>query len=356
MHRKIIHIDMDAFFAAVEMRDNPKLRGKAIAVGGSRKRGVVSTASYEARKYGVHSAMPSVIAARKCPHLIFVPPRFEAYKEASNIVMDIFRQYTGLVEPLSLDEAFLDVTQNSKNEQSATVLAREIKRKIYRKTDLTASAGVSFNKFLAKVASGMNKPNGITVVKPVDSEKFIRSLPIGKFFGVGKVNEEKLKAKNIHSGNDLLKLTKSQLMLDFGKFGEYLFNMARGIDDREVTPVRERKSIGAERTFEKDIFREEEMLEALFRVIDVLAGRMENKNLKGRTVTLKLKYTDFEQHTRSRTFDYFIYNRNELIQIGEELFRNPLPPYKGIRLLGMQISNLEDRDAANQAEQLRMGF
>jgi len=281
--RKIIHIDMDAFFVAVEQRDNPKLRGKPVVVGSPKKRGVIAAASYEARKYGIHSAMPSIVAARKCPNLIFVPGRFQAYKEASNQIMQIFFEYSDLVEPLSLDEAYLDVTTNKVNNVSATLIAKEIKARIKESTELTASAGVSFNKFLAKIASDYDKPDGFFVITPKMAEKFIESLNIEKFPGVGKVTALKMHEQGINTGNDLKKISKFQLIHDFGKFGEYLYNMARGIDNREVIAERVRKSIGAERTFANDIYDKNELFEVIERIADILASRVKKSDSSGRT-------------------------------------------------------------------------
>ncbi|MCK4708892.1 MAG: DNA polymerase IV, partial [Gammaproteobacteria bacterium] len=252
--KKIIHVDMDAFFAAVEQRDFPEYKGKPLIVGGNpEKRGVVATCSYEARKFGIHSAMASSTAYRLCPQAIIVKPRFEAYREVSNIIRSIFHQYTNLVEPLSLDEAYLDVSESSQFDGSASLIAKDIKQKIFEQTQLTASAGVSYNKFLAKVASDMNKPDGLTLIRPEQGEEFVAALAIGKFYGVGKATEAKMKSLGINAGADLKKLSLSECQQTFGKAGSYYYNICRGVDEREVVKQRERKSLGSETTFEKDL-------------------------------------------------------------------------------------------------------
>jgi DNA polymerase-4 len=355
MERKIIHIDMDAFFVAVEQRDNPSLRGKPVVVGSPRKRGVIAAASYEARKYGIFSAMPSIVAARKCKDLIFVPGRFHAYKEASEQIMQVFYEYTDQVEPLSLDEAYLDVTTNKMDNPSATNIAKEIKIRIKESTELTASAGVSFNKFLAKVGSDFNKPDGLCVITPALATKFIEALKIEKFPGVGKVTAGKLHELGISTGKDLKKLSQSSLINQFGKFGEYLFNMSHGIDNREVIAERIRKSIGAERTFGEDIHDEAKLLESLHRIAEILDKRIKKSNSSGKTLTLKIKYFDFEITTRSKTVFYPISDISEVLTLAQELFYTPKAPYKRVRLLGLSLSNLDNHEI-NIGDQLKLNF
>ncbi|MEX2590724.1 MAG: DNA polymerase IV, partial [Chitinophagales bacterium] len=322
--RKIIHIDMDAFYASIEQRDNPTLRGKPVAVGGSAERGVVAAASYEARKYGVHSAMPSVTAKRKCPHLIFVKHRFEVYRSVSIQIREIFRDYTELVEPLSLDEAYLDVTSNKKQMPSATLIAEEIRQRIFETTGLTASAGISFNKFLAKVASDVNKPNGITVIPPEKATAFLEQLPINKFHGIGKVTEGKMRKLGIHNGADLKGFSEIELVRQFGKSGRHYYNIVRGKDEREVEANRIRKSVGAENTFESDLSSETEMLQELEKIAAKVVQRLKKSKTKGRTITLKLKYQDFKQHTRSKSFPHFLEPDEKLIMgIVRELLHQP---------------------------------
>jgi len=284
---------MDAFFASVEQLDNPELRGKPVAVGGSGERGVVAAASYEARKFGVRSAMPSKIAIRKCPDLIFVKPRFSRYKEISDQICNIFFEYTDLVEPLSLDEAYLDVTYTKRGKPSATLIAREITARIFEETNLTASAGVSYNKFLAKVASDVNKPNGIFVVKPQQAQEFIDNLEVRKFYGIGKVTAEKLNKMGIWFGRDLKKIDRLELGRLFGKAGNYYYKICRGEDNREVEPSRERKSVGAEETFLTDLFYSADLEKELTGIADELWRRIEKANVKAKTLTLKFKYADF---------------------------------------------------------------
>ncbi|HLP59299.1 MAG TPA: DNA polymerase IV, partial [Candidatus Deferrimicrobium sp.] len=300
--RKIIHIDMDAFYASVEQRDKPELKGKPVIVGGApQSRGVVATCSYEARKFGIHSAMASSIAYRLCPQAIFIRPRFDVYQAVSKQIREIFYRYTDLVEPLSLDEAYLDVTENKKNVPYAADLAREILEQIRVETGLTASAGVSFNKFLAKVASDIHKPNGLTVVTPKTAAKFIDCLPIRKFFGVGKVTEKKMLEMGIKTGADLKKKSREELTRHFGKAGDFYYDIAQGLDDRPVNPHRERKSIGQEQTLSRDIDDRQEMLEILGKLALGIEEYMKQKAVKGRTITLKIKYFDFKSITRSIT-------------------------------------------------------
>ncbi|GHB49930.1 DNA polymerase IV [Mongoliitalea lutea] len=336
--RKIIHVDMDAFYASVEQMDNPDLIGKPVAVGGNRERGVVAAASYEARKYGVRSAMSGKMAALKCPQLIFVRPRFERYKELSNQIRDIFYEYTDLVEPLSLDEAFLDVTVNKVNNPSATLLAKEIRLRIKEEVGLNASAGISYNKFLAKTASDINKPNGQAVILPKDAEVFLEKLPIEKFYGVGKVTAEKMNKLGIYNGLDLKQYSLQFLTKKFGKAGLHYFNIVRGIHQSEVQPNRLRKSLSAENTFEQDLPTASDCLSALEEVLVEVKKRMERTGIKGRTVTLKIKYSDFTIQTRSKTFEQYpemdkIWETVQTLVEQEEL---KMP----VRLLGVGLSNL----------------
>jgi DNA polymerase IV len=336
--RKIIHVDMDAFYASVEQLDYPELRGKPLAVGGQRERGVVAAASYEARKYGVRSAMSGKLAAQKCPQLIFVPPRFDRYKEISLQIREIFFAFTDVVEPLSLDEAFLDVTENKIGNPSATRIATEIRKQIKEKTGLNASAGISYNKFLAKIASDINKPNGQAVILPKEAEAFLEKLPIEKFFGIGKATSEKMKEVGIHSGYDLKQFSLQFLTKRFGKSGLHFYNIVRGIHLSEVQPNRLRKSLSAENTFETDIHLQDDCMKHLEEVFQELKRRMAKSGIKGRTVTLKLKYKDFTQQTRSKTFEQYP-DEGGLWEAVVGLFDQEalkLP----VRLLGIGISNL----------------
>lgn len=332
---------MDAFFASVEQLDNPELRGKPVAVGGSGQRHVVAAASYEARKYGVRSAMPSVTAKRLCPGLIFVRHRFDRYVGISNQVFDILREYSDLVEPLSIDEAFLDVTSDRKNIGSATLIARAIKKEIKQKTGLTASAGISFNKFLAKIASEINKPDGIFTIKPEDSAGFIDRLPVEKFYGIGKVTSGKMHMLGIHTGADLKKHDMLSLVRNFGKAGKFYHDMVRGIDDRPVEPYSERKSVGTELTYEKDLTTRFEVVAELYKVEKELMERLENSGTTGRTVTLKIKFSDFRQITRSRTLPVYIRNFETLHRCVTEIRKSLDLEGTKIRLLGVSVSNLE---------------
>jgi DNA polymerase-4 len=352
MSRKIIHIDMDAFFASVEQRDDPALRGRPVAVGGSSKGGVVAAASYEARRFGVHSAMPSSIAARKCPGLIFVKHRFEVYRQVSEQIKGIFRQYTDLVEPLSLDEAFLDVTENKVGCESAVKIAREIRTKILAETDLTASAGVSVNKFLAKVASDIHKPNGLTVILPEDVPVFLHDLPIKKFFGVGAKTAEKMQRMGIDKGGDLLPYSKIELAQRFGKFGIYLYHIARGIDDRPVKPHRIRKSISNERTYVPPLNGSPVVLATLDKQIEQLHRSCVTRGIKGRTVNLKLRYDDFTTLTRSHTLPLSTNATEDIAAASRDLLVD-LDIDRPIRLLGIGLSNL---DRKSQWIQLEMEF
>jgi DNA polymerase-4 len=344
--RKIIHIDMDAFYASVEQRDRPELKGKPVIVGGDpQTRGVVAACSYEARKFGIHSAMASATAYRLCPDAVFIRSRFDVYRAVSSQLREIFCEYTDLIEPLSLDEAFLDVTQNYKGMPSATLIAREIKKKIYQRTGgLTSSAGVSFNKFLAKVASDINKPDGITVITPDMADDFINSLPIRKFFGVGKVTEDKMLNLGIRTGADLKKYKKEQLVQIFGKSGRYFHDIAHGLDDRPVEPNRIRKSIGKETTFSEDIDDTDQMLE----ILDDIAVKLENslikKDAKGRTITLKVKYFDFQSITRSITVDKSADSASVIMKYVRPLLSKTEAGEKKVRLLGISISNFDDQE------------
>ncbi|SFK58626.1 DNA polymerase IV [Methylocapsa palsarum] len=339
--RKIIHIDMDAFFASVEQRDNPELRGRPVAVGGSRERGVVAAASYEARAFGVRSAMPSVTARRKCPDLIFVKPRFEIYRDASRQLHDIFARYTPLIEPLSLDEAYLDVTDALDGLVSATAIAEEIRAQIHAETNLTASAGVSYNKFLAKLASDHRKPDGLFVITPRVGPQFVETLPVRKFHGVGPATAVKMNRLGIATGLDLKGRSLADLRRHFGKSGSYYYWIARGLDDRPVRADRIRKSVGAENTFFEDLFTFEAAREALQPILDKVWRHGESAGRRGRTITLKVKYADFQQVTRSRTFAAPAAARAELERRSVQLLGQVFPIAKGIRLLGVSLSSLD---------------
>lgn len=339
--RKIIHIDMDAFYASVEQMDNPDLKGKPLAVGGSRERGVVAAASYEARAFGVHSALASSIAVRRCPDLVFVRPRFDRYKEVSNHIMEIFYRYTALVEPLSMDEAYLDVTQNKKGIKSAIKVAMLIRADIKREVGLTASAGVSFNKFLAKTASDLDKPDGLSVILEEQAQAFMEQLPIEKFHGIGKVTAKKMNEMGIHKGSDLMKLERRELIQHFGKAGKHYFNIIHAEDHRAVNPNRIRKSIGAERTFSDDLVAMDELEIQLQKIHEVLMERISRSGKKGKTITLKIKYFDFEQKSRSRSFAEYTNDAEKIWQRSKELLNQSDLPEKNIRLLGLTLSNLE---------------
>jgi DNA polymerase-4 len=353
--RKIIHIDMDAFYASVEQRDNPELRGKPVAVGGSRERGVVATASYEARRFGVHSAMASVTARRKCPDLIVVPPRFDVYKAISQQIREIFAEYTPLIEPLSLDEAYLDVTENWKGIPYAIQVAQEIRAKIREETGLTASAGVSYNKFLAKMASEQRKPDGLFVITPAMGPAFVETLPVGKFHGIGPAIAAKMNQLGIFTGLDLKAQTPGFLQERFGKAGTYYHSIARGIDYRSVRPDRVRKSLGAENTFPRDLTGFEEMKTDLQPILDKVWRHCEQTGMRGRTITLKVKYADFEQITRSRSLTGEVESRSVLEQISLELLSALFPIRKGVRLLGVTLSAL-NTDRETELRQLSLDF
>jgi DNA polymerase-4 len=339
--RKLIHVDMDAFFAAVYIRDHPEVKDKPVICGGpANSRGVVSTCNYEARKYGIHSAMPSFQAYKLCPHGLFVRPNFDQIKKAAESVREIFYEYTDLVEPVSIDEAYLDVTENKKNILSATQIAIEIRRKIFNKTKLTASAGVSYNKFLAKTASEMNKPDGLMVVTPLKARQVLEELPIGKFHGIGKASEKKMNMLGIRTGIDLKEQSLKELMKHFGKVGSYYYNIVRGIDDREVKTDRIRKSLGHERTFAKDISDVNKMVEILYKLGEKISKQMQEKNFKAKTLTLKIKYANFDVVSRSKTLDVPFDNDEVINHLGRKSLLETLGPKCKIRLLGLSVSNL----------------
>lgn len=350
---------MDAFYASIEQRDNPEYRGKPVAVGYGGKRGVVAAASYEARQYGIHSAMASVTALRKCPYLIFVMPRFEVYKTVSNQIMQIFREYTDKVEPLSLDEAFLDVTENKKEIEIATQIAKEIKQKIHHQTQLTASAGVSYNKFLAKIASDFNKPNGLYVITPEKAEKFLEKLAIEKFFGVGKVTAQRMHELGIKNGSDLKQHTEMELIQHFGKAGSMYYQFAHGIDERDVESEYVRKSLGAEETFAEDIYEMVDLLRALDEIAREVHRRADKRSFLAKTLTLKIKYADFTVITRSKTVDYYLRTFDQLFELGKELLLqvDDIEDRK-IRLMGLTLKNAESDQMilTNQPIQLTFEF
>ncbi|WP_397592579.1 DNA polymerase IV [Sphingorhabdus sp.] len=342
--RKIIHVDMDAFYASVEQRDNPDLRGKPVAVGGSSKRGVVAAASYEARAFGVRSAMPSVTAQRQCPDLIFVKPRFEAYKAVSRQIRDIFARHTDLIQPLSLDEAYLDVTHDKQGIGSAVKIAKAIRTAIRDETGLTASAGVSYNKFIAKLASDQNKPDGMCVISPDQGPEFVASLPVRRFHGVGPRTAEKMAKLGVNTGADLAQKDENWLAQHFGSWGEYLFWAARGIDHRPVIANAVRKSIGAESTYFDDKRSVPELRDALEEIVDLVWGRIERSQAQGRTLVLKARYSDFRTITRSRTVGQALTDRAAIAQLGHALLDQILPVEMGVRLLGLTLSGLVDHN------------
>lgn len=355
--KKIIHVDMDAFYASIEQRDFPELRGKPVVVGGDPdKRGVVATCSYEARKFGIRSAMPVKTAYRLCPHANFVHTRFDVYRKVSNQIREIFFHYSDLVEPLSLDEAYLDVTENKKNCPSATLLAKAILKEIYDTTKLTASAGVSYNKFLAKVASDVNKPNGLTVITPNDAEAFIQELPIRKFYGVGESTEKKMHRIGIRDGKSLKAFSEEELIERFGKMGTYLFNIARGIDERPVKPSRERKSVSKETTFAEDVIDFEELKKTLRIQSENVARTLYQKNIKGRTINLKLRYADFTTLTRSITLNHAIDSASDIFDAGIDLLNKIDLKEKSIRLVGLGTSNFPHLDKNKAEIQLEFSF
>lgn len=355
--RKIIHIDMDAFFASVEQRDFPELRGLPVIVGGKPgSRGVVAACSYEARKFGVHSAMPSAQAAKLCNNAIFVPPRFEAYRAASEGIHEVFKLFTDMIEPLSLDEAYLDVTERALEIGSATEIANSIKLKIQQQLNLTASAGVSFNKFLAKIASDMDKPDGLYVIRPEVAEDFVEQLDIRKFFGVGKVTEKKMHGLGIYTGADLKRLSEVELQTEFGQTGAYYYRVARGIDERPVRSHRVRKSIGKETTFEGNVINKAVIWQTLLGIVGRLEGTLEAKQLSANTVTLKVKYSDFELNTRSKTDALGYISKDDIAGVLPELLRKTDVGKRPIRLIGVTLANLHSTDhnlASNNPSQIR---
>ena len=354
-NRKIIHIDMDAFYASVEQMDNPLLRGKPVAVGGSENRGVVAAASYEARKFGVRSAISGALAKKYCPELIFVQPRFDRYREISNKIRNIFYEYTDLVEPLSLDEAYLDVTKNKKGNPSASLLAQEIRLRIFNETGLTASAGISINKFVAKIASDYNKPNGQKTVNSDEVIPFLEELPIRKFYGVGKVTTEKMYQLGIFTGVDLKSKKLDFLEKHFGKSGNFYFDVVRGIHNSEVKSDRITKSVAAEHTFDNNLSSEIFMMEKLESIAISLEKRLKKYNIAGKTVTLKIKFSDFTQQTRSKTVSCFISDKRLILEIVKELlFQERMKD--SVRLLGISLSNLNTEEKKILGVQLKFAF
>jgi DNA polymerase-4 len=354
-NRKIIHVDMDAFYASVEQMDNPELRGKPIAVGGSENRGVVAAASYEARKFGVRSAISGVMAKKNCPELIFVRPRFDRYKEISSKIQKIFYEYTDLVEPLSLDEAYLDVTINKKGNPSASLLAQEIRLRIFNEVGLTASAGISINKFVAKIASDYNKPNGQKTVNPNEVISFLEELPIRKFYGVGKVTTEKMYQLGIFTGLELKSKSLEFLEKYFGKSGNFYYNVVRGIHNSEVKSDRITKSVAAEHTFEVNLSSEIFMMEQLDNIANALIRRLKKHNIAGKTITLKIKYSDFTQQTRSKTLPYFIADKGLILETVKELLYQERMK-DSVRLLGISLSNLNTEQKKTVVVQLKFDF
>lgn len=352
--RRIIHIDMDAFYASVEQRDNPALRGRPVAVGRSQERGVVAAASYEARPFGVRSAMPSLLAQRRCPQLVFVPPRFEVYRAVSAQIHAIFARYTSLIQPLSLDEAYLDITQPLIRRASATAIAQEIRAAILAETGLTASAGISYNKFLAKLASDHNKPNGQFVIPPGAGQDFVAPLPVSAFHGIGPATARRMNALGIQTGADLRAFPPETLRQHFGKAAAFYHGIAHGEDTRPVEPDRPRKSLGKETTFDQDLIHDHDLNEALQILAEKVWAGCEKRGLSGRTITLKLRHADFSQLTRSLSRQTPVRNQAELLQAGLHLLRPLLPLQKSVRLLGITVSSLCDPQAAGGAEQLSL--
>ncbi|MDM1501766.1 DNA polymerase IV [Myroides marinus] len=356
MNRKIIHVDMDAFYASVEQLDFPELRGKALAVGGSEERGVIAAASYEARKFGVRSAMSGVMAKKNCPHLIFVKPRFERYKEVSRIIRSVFYEYTDLVEPLALDEAFLDVTENKIGCPSATLIAHEIRMKILERTGLTASAGISINKFLAKIASDYNKPNGQKTIEPDEVIEFLEELEIKKFFGIGKKTADKMYHLGIFTGRDLKTKSVEFLTEHFGKSGQLYYDIVRGVSNSPVRPNRTIKSVGTERTFDENLSSEIYIESRIELLVEELSLRLKKQNLAGKTITLKIKYSDFVQQTRSTTVPYFVSDYDIILDLAKSLlYQEKLKD--SVRLIGVALSNLNtDEKKKPIAVQLSFDF
>ncbi len=345
-HRRIIHVDMDAFFAAVEMRDNPALRGRPLVVGGDpERRGTVATCNYEARKFGIHSAMASRTARKLCPQVLFLKPRFDRYRDVSEDIREIFGSYTRKVEPLSLDEAYLDVSRCRLFGGVVADIARDIKRRILERTELTASAGVSYNKFLAKIASDMNKPDGLTIIRPHEALDLIRTLPIGRFFGIGPVTEKRMQELGIHTGADLQNWSLERLRPLFGKHAEYYYHAALGIDWREVEADRPRKSVGSETTFVEDLRDIEEMLIALRLRAREVALNLQERQLTGKTVTVKVKFSDFTQVTRSHSFAQPLTSYRQMAEVLPQLLQRAIPPRaRSVRLLGVTVSNLVESE------------
>ncbi|HZC16953.1 MAG TPA: DNA polymerase IV [Caulobacteraceae bacterium] len=337
--RKILHVDMDAFYASVEQRDDPALRGKPVAVGHGARRGVVAAASYEARTFGVRSALPSVTALRRCPTLIFVPPRFDVYRAVSQQIHSIFAEFTDLIEPLALDEAYLDVTANRAALDTAWQTAKAIRARILAETGLTASAGVSYNKFLAKLASGQRKPNGQFAIQPHEGEAFVETLPVAKFHGVGPATAKKMADLGIHTGADLKTWSLLDLQARFGKAGPWYFGIARGEDHRAVNPSRERKSSGPETTFEADLLEPAQIEAGVLAMVDDVWAWCEKSGRRGRTVTVKIKWADFEQATRGQSYPRPVASQAQLQAAALMLVRSVFPPPKGIRLVGVTLSN-----------------
>ncbi|WP_174800960.1 DNA polymerase IV [Martelella limonii] len=352
--RKIIHVDMDAFYASVEQRDNPELRGKPVAVGGSAARGVVAAASYEARAFGVRSALPSVTARRRCPDLVFVKPRFDVYRSVSAQIHQIFAEHTDLIEPLSLDEAYLDVTENKQGIAFATEIATIIRARIKEVTGLNASAGISYCKFLAKMASDLNKPNGQAVITPKMGPAFVADLAVKKFHGVGPATAEKMQRLGIVTGADLREKSLTFLRDNFGKSGSWYYRISRGIDERPVQPDRPRKSIGAEDTFAANIFELEAATAELILLAEKVWRHAENRQISGRTVTLKVKYADFQQITRSRTLGHDMRSADEIGEITGAMLTGLFPVQKGIRLLGVTLSSLFESSDRAGVKQMRL--
>jgi DNA polymerase-4 len=352
--RKIIHLDMDAFYASVEQRDHPEWRGLPLVVGGSEERGVVAAASYEARKFGIHSAMNGKRALELCPDLIFAPLRFDAYKQVSKRMHIIFSRYTDQIEPLALDEAYLDVTQNKMGIDSATFIAQAIKNDIFEETGLTASAGVSYNKFLAKMASDEDKPNGLFIIEPKDAKIYLEQLPIGKFFGVGRTTEAKLKEFGIYKGKDLLYHSEADLVHYFGKSGAFLYKVVRGEDNREVQANRERKSIGVETTFQINISDDSLLWVQAKKLLESLQTRCEKAESYGRTLTYKIRFSDFTTFTRSRTEREDVINLDDFLDLGVQLYSDFIPLEKAVRLIGFSITGFDKDQEEFQQLSLRL--
>ena len=348
-HRVILHIDMDAFYASIEQRDNPDLKEKPVAVGGSSRRGVIAAASYEARKYGIYSAMPSAVAVRKCPHLIFIRANFEKYRRVSRSIREIFLSHTPLVEPLSLDEAYLDVSDQVHSLEEGATLAEEIRREIKKATSLNASAGISFNKFLAKMASDIKKPNGQYTITQEEADDFLLSLPVKKFHGIGQATSAKMHKLGIETGEDLRKWSEERLVTYFGKAGHHYYNIVRGNDRREVKPNRIRKSIGVERTFGDNLYYKDDIDYEMERIISLLLDRIKRHGRSGKTLTLKLRYSDFTTITRSKTIEK-PFSKDSVIYYGTELLWESRNINKSIRLLGLTVSNLEEGVDSRQLE------